>query len=135
MKGECIFCKIVHGEIPASRVGETKHTFSILDAFPMSPGHVLVLTKKHVENFHDIPSEVQAEMTVEAGRLARLLVDRCGLRHYNVLLNSGSPAGQSVFHAHMHVIPRVPDDGVIRFRHGEKRDPVYYQELKEKLLA
>ncbi len=135
MSHNCIFCKILAGEIPSYKVGETDATISILDAFPMSSGHVLILSKEHFENFHDIPAPVQKEMMGEAGRLARLLVDRLGLRHYNVLLNSGIAAGQSVPHAHLHVIPRREGDRVISFTHGEKRDAAYYDELKSKLLS
>jgi histidine triad (HIT) family protein len=130
----CLFCRIVEKEIPAYVVGETANTLSILDAFPMSQGHVLVLGKKHCVTLDELPGSDAVELMAEAHRLAKKMVSVSGVRDYNVLINNGSAAGQSVAHLHLHLIPRVEGDQVIRFTHGTKQNETYYQNLQKSFL-
>jgi histidine triad (HIT) family protein len=133
MSADCLFCKIVRGEIPAHRVGETARTLSILDAFPAAEGHLLVLTKEHHEFLHQVPDETLAELGRETGRLSRALVEKLGTGAYNVVQNNGRDAGQVIGHVHFHLVPRRTGDGLLAFGSGARRDETYYETLKKKL--
>lgn len=109
---ECIFCKIVRGEIPSRKVHEDKEVLAILDANPASLGHVLVLPKKHFANIYDIDNA----SLVSVANIVKLMADRAksrlGAEGVNVLQNNGRHAGQIVEHLHIHVIPRYENDGI-----------------------
>jgi histidine triad (HIT) family protein len=100
---DCIFCEIVRGEIPSSKVFENEKVFAFLDINPVSKGHTLVIPKAHYAGF----SEVPAELLTEIGRR------QLGSDGFNVLLNNGRAAGQLIDHAHFHLVPRTAGDGVM----------------------
>jgi len=107
---DCIFCKIVAGEMPAQVVDEDEHTLSFLDINPWTRGHALVIPRTHSRNLLDIDDQDLAHVMEAAKRLAVLMRDRLGCDGVN-LLNSSEPAAwQTVFHFHTHVIPRYEDD-------------------------
>ena len=107
---DCIFCKIVAGELPAERVAEDDHTVSFLDINPWTRGHALVIPRGHSKNLYEIPDDDLARTVRAAKGLASLMRDRLGADGVN-LLNSCEPAAwQTVFHFHVHVIPRYEDD-------------------------
>ncbi|MBN8218483.1 MAG: HIT family protein [Spirochaetes bacterium] len=133
MGADCIFCRIVRGEIPSHRVGETARTLSVLDAFPAAVGHLLILSKDHHERLHEVPEETLAELGREAGRLSRALVEKLGAGAYNLIQNNGRDAGQQIGHVHFHLVPRSPGDGLLPFTSGARRDDAYYNELQKKL--
>ncbi|MCZ7598089.1 MAG: HIT family protein [Gammaproteobacteria bacterium] len=108
---DCVFCKIIAGDIPAFRVYENDDTIAFMDINPLHPGHVLVIPKEHSANVYEVSDEAIAVAARTARRVARAVnavVEPDGL---NVLQCNGPAAGQSVFHFHMHVLPRRPDDG------------------------
>ena len=110
MADDCIFCKIVAGEMPAQVVDEDEHTLSFLDINPWTRGHALVIPRTHSRNLLDIDDQDLAHVMEAAKRLAVLMRDRLGCDGVN-LLNSSEPAAwQTVFHFHTHVIPRYEDD-------------------------
>ena len=110
MADDCIFCKIVAGEMPAQVVDEDEHTLSFLDINPWTRGHALVIPRTHSRNLLDIDDQDLAHVMEAAKRLAVLMRDRLGCDGVN-LLNSSEPAAwQTVFHFHTHVIPRNEDD-------------------------
>ena len=102
---ECLFCKIVRGEIPSRRVAEDDGTFAFEDIAPRAPTHILVVPKKHVDRIAD------AQDASEVGRVflsaARIARER-GLEHYRLVVNNGEEAGQSVFHFHVHLLGGRP---------------------------
>jgi histidine triad (HIT) family protein len=107
---DCIFCKIVAGELPARKVDEDEHTISFMDLNPWTRGHALVIPREHTPNLYEAPDEVLAQTFAAAKRLALKMRDRLGCDGIN-LLNSTNPAAwQTVFHFHVHVIPRYEDD-------------------------
>lgn len=114
---DCIFCKIVSGDIPAEKVYEDEHVLAILDINPNNFGHTLVLPKQHVENVFDAPAETLIPVYTAAQRIARALKET-GAEGVNLISNNGAAAGQLVFHAHLHVIPRFSDDG---YRHWPQK--------------
>ena len=120
VNAECIFCKIVAGEIPCHQVFSSDSVFAFLDIGPVSAGHVLLIPKSHCESIVDLPSDLAAAIGTALPRLARAVVDAVGADGLNVLQNNGECAGQVVKHAHFHLIPRLKDDGLgYRWRSGE----------------
>ncbi len=107
---DCIFCKIIAGEIPAEKLDEDEHTLAFMDINPWTRGHALVIPKEHARNIHEISDESLARVMSAAKRLAAKVRDNLGADGIN-LLNSAEPAAwQTVFHFHVHVIPRYEDD-------------------------
>jgi histidine triad (HIT) family protein len=106
----CIFCKILDGELPAVIVQEDEHTVAFLDINPWTRGHAVVIPREHSRNLYDVPEEDLARTASAAKRLAERVRDRLGADGVN-LLNSCEPAAwQTIFHFHVHVIPRYEDD-------------------------
>ena len=102
---DCIFCKIVAGEIPSERVYEDEHCIAFLDIRPVSKHHALVIPKKHFENIFDIPVEQLAHVTRVVKNVVDMYREKHGMKNVRVTANSGAAAGQEVFHLHFHVIP------------------------------
>lgn len=113
---ENIFAKIIRGEIPCHKIFETEHALAILDAFPMTPGHSLLLPKAPCASVLDMPPTVAAAVLSELPRLAQAVQLATGAPGVNIVQNNGSVAGQVVFHAHFHVIPRQKDDGLVTLK-------------------
>jgi histidine triad (HIT) family protein len=107
---DCIFCKIIAGELPAEKLDEDEHTFSLMDINPWTRGHALVLPKQHAADIHDISDETLGRVMSAAKRLAGKARDNLGADGVNILNSAGSAAWQTVFHFHVHVIPRYEDD-------------------------
>ena len=105
----CIFCKIIKGDIPAAKVYEDDHSFAFLDIKPVNPGHTLVIPKKHFENVHVMPDDLVGNVSIAAKKVADALL-KVGAKGVNIKMNNGVAAGQDVFHAHVHVMPRYGND-------------------------
>jgi histidine triad (HIT) family protein len=107
---DCIFCKIVAGELPATIVGEDERTISFMDISPATRGHALVIPREHSADLLSIDAEDLAAVGLAAQRLATRAKQRLGADGVNLLNSCGAVAFQSVFHFHMHVIPRYEAD-------------------------
>jgi histidine triad (HIT) family protein len=107
---DCLFCKIVAGELPATKVDEDERTLAFMDINPATRGHALVVPKAHATDVHDIDPEDLAAVAVAAQRVAAKARANLGATGINLLQSSGAAAWQSVFHLHVHVIPRYDDD-------------------------
>ncbi|HEY6527006.1 MAG TPA: HIT family protein, partial [Solirubrobacteraceae bacterium] len=103
---DCLFCKIVAGEIPSERVDEDDRTVAFMDINPATRGHALVIPRRHAANLLEIDAEDLAATTAAAQRLARTASERLGADGVNLLNSCGPAAWQTVFHFHVHVIPR-----------------------------
>lgn len=112
MKKDCIFCRINSGEIPSATIFENDEFRVILDRFPASNGHILIIPKEHVEDIYDLDPLLAARMFEFATRFAGILKKTFGNEGLNVLQNNGKIAGQTVFHYHLHLIPRYENDSV-----------------------
>jgi len=109
---DCIFCKIIRGEIPCCKVYETDSVLAFLDIAPVNLGHTLVIPKAHVEDVFSLPGELAPKL-LEAIRVVGLaLKEGLGAPGMNLGMNNGAAAGQLVFHAHWHLIPRFEGDGL-----------------------
>jgi len=109
----CVFCKIVSGELPSYKVYEDDDVIVILDKYPASKGHLLVVTKKHYKGLHQTPPSIAAHAFAVAAALASYYKNRLSAPGVNVLNNDGGAAGQVVFHTHIHVIPRWSRTGPV----------------------
>jgi len=109
---DCIFCRIVKGEIPSSKVFEDEFTLAFLDIAPINKGHVLVIPKKHYVDIHDLPEGEFRHVAATLKKVAGALKEATGCSGINVLQANGKIAGQEVFHFHVHVIPRFEGDGL-----------------------
>jgi histidine triad (HIT) family protein len=107
---DCIFCKILAGELPAEVVQEDEHTIAFMDINPWTRGHALVIPRNHSRDLLDVPDEDLARTMAAAKRLAGRMTERLGADGVNLLNACGSAAWQTVFHFHVHVIPRYEDD-------------------------
>jgi len=104
---DCIFCKIVRGAAPAQRVHEDEHTLALMDILPVTDGHTLVITKGHFENLFEASTEALQAVTATAKRVAHALQDTLAPEGMMVFQLNGAAAGQTVFHYHMHLLPRA----------------------------
>ena len=116
----CIFCKLANGEIPTATLYEDDDFRVILDAGPAAKGHALMLPKEHYANLYELDDEVAAKVLPLAKKMITKLTDILGCDGYNLVQNNGEAAGQTVFHFHLHMIPRYKDDGVgLTWKMGE----------------
>ena len=102
----CIFCKIAAGEIPSTTIYEDEDFRVILDIEPASKGHALILPKEHYANLYELDDALAAKALVVAKKVITQMTEVLGCDGYNVLQNNGAAAGQTVFHFHIHIIPR-----------------------------
>jgi histidine triad (HIT) family protein len=107
---DCIFCKIVAGELPATIVAQDERTVAFMDINPATRGHLLVIPRRHAQDLHEIDPDDLAAVAQAAQRLAGTVTERLGADGVNLLNSCGSAAWQTVFHFHIHVIPRYQDD-------------------------
>ncbi len=116
----CIFCKLAGGEIPTATLYEDDDFRVILDANPAAKGHALIIPKEHYANLYELDDELAAKVMVLAKKMITKLTDILGCDGYNIVQNNGEAAGQTVFHFHLHMIPRFKDDGVgLTWKMGE----------------
>ena len=106
----CIFCKIANGEIPSVTLYEDEDFPVILDLGPATRGHALLLPKEHYRDLFELEDEVAAKVLVRAKRIAKKKKKALGADGFNLVQNNGEAAGQTVFHFHMHLIPRYEED-------------------------
>lgn len=132
---DCIFCKIVAGDIPSVRVWEDDHTVAFLDINPLCAGHTLVIPKVHAERLTDLPAAVAGALLRPVPRLAAAIVAATGAEGFNVLQNNGRCAGQVVQHVHVHIIPRRPGDGLGYRWPAGTADPEALQRLQAKIAS
>ena len=133
----CIFCKLANGEIPTNAIYEDDDFKVILDASPASKGHALILPKEHYANIDEIDDEGLAKASKLAKKIITHEKDVLKCDGYNVVQNNGEVAGQTVFHYHMHLIPRYASDdntNVIEWKHKEFTDDEMAQICKEMKL-
>jgi len=109
---DCIFCKIVKGEIPCEKIWEDKNFLAFADAHPVAEGHTLVIPKEHFENIFELSDELAGKINLVCKKVALLLKDKFNVEAVNILNASGKEAQQSVFHIHYHIIPRRKEDGL-----------------------
>ncbi|WP_088007807.1 HIT family protein [Indiicoccus explosivorum] len=106
---DCIFCKIIDGEIPSVKVYEDEHVYAFMDIMPLTKGHTLLIPKKHREYVYDMTEEEAANLFAVAPKIASAIKSSFEPVGMNLLNNNGAKAGQSVYHFHLHFIPRYDE--------------------------
>lgn len=109
---DCIFCKIVRGEIPSFKLFEDDKTLAFMDINPINPGHALIVPKHHAPNIFETPDDWLAAAMVTTRRIARGVETALKPHGMNIVQANGPGAAQSVFHLHIHVVPRAENDGI-----------------------
>ena len=119
----CIFCKIINGTIPATVIYEDENAKVILDIAPAAKGHAILVLKEHVENVFELESELAGKVFAVVPKVAAAIKETLGCDGLNILQNNGVAAGQTVFHFHIHFIPRWGNDTVrIKWETGDYAD-------------
>lgn len=111
MKDDCIFCKLANGIFDTNTIYENDEFRVILDAGPATKGHALILPKEHYANIYEIPGDLLGRAAVLAKEQAEHMTEVLSCDGFNIVQNNGESAGQTVFHFHIHLIPRYSDDG------------------------
>ena len=130
---DCLFCKIAAGEIPAQKVDEDEHTIAFMDIAPWTRGHALVIPREHARNLYEIGDDDLAHTMLAAKRLALRMKERLGCDGINLINSCEAAAWQTVFHLHVHVIPRYHDDPMRLPVRPQKGDPDEIAGVAEKL--
>lgn len=135
MASDCVFCKIVRGELPSHKVYEDDKTLAFLDINPVNPGHTLVIPKAaDTRNIFDVSAADWAATTETARKVAHAVEKATGADGVNIVMNNRSNAGQVIDHPHIHVIPRYKGDGLAHWPH-KKYAEGEAEALKEKIVA
>ena len=136
-KDDCIFCKIAAGEIPSRKIYEDKDLIAIMDLNPTSKGHSLIIPKEHCTNIYDIDEDIAAKVMKTAKKLATKMTVALNCDGFNLLQNNGKTAGLTMFHFHMHLIPRYKDadNNMLKFTSvsfsDEEMDAIRNQIIKD----
>jgi len=126
----CIFCKIVRGEIPTEKIYENDNFFSVPDAYPVFEGHTLVISKKHFDTILDLPSSLGTDLLDAIKKTTLKVIEQFNAEGVNVNNNFKEAAGQIVNHFHVHIIPRKKaDNAIIKFIDKDSKESV---ELRDK---
>jgi histidine triad (HIT) family protein len=132
---DCIFCRIVSKQIPASVVHEDDHTIAFMDLGQVNPGHVLVATKAHVENVFGLDDDQAGAVFRSVARIARASRDAFGAPGMTLFQANGKAGAQTVFHFHMHVLPRLENDGMSLAWPAKNPPRETLQDYSEKIRA
>lgn len=138
-EGECIFCRIAKGEVPASKVYNSKKFIAFLDIAPGNKGHCLVMPKTHYPTILDVPKKEMGEMSKVVKKISEAVVKSLEPNGLNILMNNMPAAGQVIPHAHIHIMPRFAEDGLKfdwplrRYEEGEIEQ--YRKKIKNELKS
>ena len=135
IKSDCIFCKIANGEIPSKTLYEDDSFRVILDISPASKGHAIILPKNHASNIYELSNEDAGKIMIVAKKVATVLKEVLSCDGMNILQNNGETAGQTVFHLHVHLIPRYKNDDVTIHWMAGKEGNTLEDTIVEKIQA
>lgn len=138
MDQNCIFCKIIQGEIPSAKVYEDEEIYAFLDISQVTKGHTLIIPKKHVENIYETNEEIASSLFARVPKIANALKKAYQPAGINILNNNGKAAGQSVFHIHIHLIPRYDESDGFDAKwvtNNEAYTPEDLAEIAQKIAA
>jgi histidine triad (HIT) family protein len=128
----CIFCKIIKGEIPAEKIYEDENFLAFLDITPVNHGHTLLIPKNHYENIYVLPEDILSKISPFFKKIAMAVKKATNADGINIGMNNEGAAGQVIPHAHFHIMPRFLNDGYILW-HGKEATPEELKENAEKI--
>lgn len=134
-ESECIFCKIIRGEIPSTTVYESDTFVAFLDISPVSKGHTLIVPRRHMETLFEVAPELGDDLLATMQRVGKAVMSATGAQGMNVIQNNYPVAGQEVAHVHWHLIPRFPEDGLKGWPQRAFADMKEAAALAEKIRA
>ncbi|WP_042476662.1 HIT family protein [Bacillus ndiopicus] len=111
---DCLFCKIIDGSIPSTKVYEDEHVYAFMDIMPLTKGHTLLIPKKHCRDLFEMPEDVASHLYAVAPKVAKAIQSAFNPVGLNTINNNGAAAGQTVFHYHLHLIPRYDENDGLR---------------------
>lgn len=129
----CVFCKIVNGEIPSTKIYEDEDVLAILDLSQVTYGHTLVMPKKHTADLIECDEETYLKVMSTVQKLAKLITEKCHASGCNILSNIHASAGQTVMHMHVHIIPRYDEQDAIDIQFNESKK-VDLSEVQQTIL-
>ena len=130
----CIFCKIANGEIPSRTLYEDEDFRVIMDLAPATKGHSLILPKEHYKNIYEIADDTAAKVLPLAKKMATLMTEKLGADGFNIVQNNNEVAGQTVFHFHVHLIPRYNDDNQSLVMKPQEMTDAQLDEIKDMIV-
>ncbi len=131
---DCIFCKIIAGELPSTKVFENEQVLGILDITPVRAGHVLLLTKEHHVRSSDTPDALLGALAAAAKTVGTAFAKAIGTDEFNIMVNNGPHAGQVIMHTHWHIVPRRAGDG-LELWHGAPMSAEEREEVGNNIRA
>lgn len=131
---DCIFCKIANGEIPSRTLYEDEDFRVIMDLAPATKGHSLILPKEHYKNIYEIADDTAAKVLPLAKKMAALVTEKLGADGFNIVQNNNEVAGQTVFHFHVHLIPRYNDDNQSLVMKPQEMTDAQLDVIKEQII-
>lgn len=135
MENQCIFCKIAKGEIPSATLYEDEDFRVILDMGPATKGHALLIPKKHFANLYELDDEVAGKALKVAKKMVSKMTEALHCDGFNLVQNNGEAAGQTVFHFHMHLIPRYNNDNAGISWKPQTISDTYMEETRKEILG
>ena len=134
-KDDCIFCKLANGDIPTNTIYEDSDFRVFLDAAPATRGHCLIVPKEHYNDLYELDDTIASKVLPLAKKMMKLLKEKLNWDGFNIMQNNGEIAGQSVFHYHMHLIPRYKGDGdPITYKPGSPKEGEIEAVLKQIMI-
>ncbi len=130
----CIFCKIANGEIPSRTLYEDEDFRVIMDLAPATKGHSLILPKNHYKNIYEIADDTAAKVLPLAKKMAALMTEKLGADGFNIVQNNNEVAGQTVFHFHVHLIPRYNDDKQSLVMKPQEMTDAQLDEIRDRIV-
>jgi len=130
---DCIFCKIINGEIPCAKIYEDDSVLAFLDINPINKGHTLVASKKHYANLYETPDELLCKISTAVKKISIAVKRGVGATGINVINNNEPSAGQIVLHYHIHIIPRFENDEHRHWTGKEKYEGEEMEDIKQKI--
>lgn len=134
-KEDCIFCKLANGDIPTRTLYEDDCFRVIMDASPATKGHALILPKEHSDNLYELPDETAGKVMILAKKMANRMKEVLSCDGFNLVQNNGEVAGQTVFHFHLHLIPRYHDDNQKILWEQRSFSDAQMDEIKDKIAG
>lgn len=128
---DCLFCKIIEGELPSAKVYEDEHVFAFMDISQITEGHTLIIPKKHTSNVYELEPEVAGELFKRVPKVANAIKKAYDPVGMNILNNNEVLAGQTVYHFHIHLIPRYDETDGFGLKWQMRRDDYSQDELNE----
>jgi histidine triad (HIT) family protein len=135
---QCVFCSIIKGDIPSTKVFENEHVLAFLDISQVTKGHTLVIPKVHTENIYELSSDVSKNLFEAVPKIARAIKQELQPIGLNLVNNNGEAAGQSVFHFHMHLLPRYGEGdgfGAVWKTHTSDYTPEALKEIADSIAT